>query len=43
LFSAGIKAQDVKYFTTNGKALMGYDAVAYFLQNKAIAGSDSLS
>ena len=42
-FSAGVYAQDVKYFNTNGNAIKGYDAVAYFLQNKAIAGSDTFS
>ena len=43
LLSAGVYAQDVKYFNTNGNAIKGYDAVAYFLQNKAIKGSDSFS
>ena len=43
LLSAGVCAQDVKYFNTNGNAIKGFDAVAYFLQNKAIKGSDSFS
>ncbi len=40
LFSAAVSAQDVKYYSTNGNAIKGYDPVAYFLQNKAIEGSD---
>ncbi len=43
LFSAGVSAQNVKYFNTDGNAIRGYDPVAYFLQNKAMAGSDHFS
>jgi YHS domain-containing protein len=44
LFVSGTgNAQEVKYYNTSGIAIKGYDAVAYFLQNKAIAGSDSYS
>jgi hypothetical protein len=43
LFSAGVCAQNVKYFNTNGNAIKGYDAVAYFLQHKAVEGNDSYS
>ena len=31
------------YFSSNDTAIKGYDPVAYFLQNKAIAGSDEIS
>jgi YHS domain-containing protein len=41
LLTASSYAQDVKYFNTNGTAIRGYDPVAYFLQNKAVAGTDS--
>jgi hypothetical protein len=43
LLSATSFAQDVKYYNTDGIAINGYDAVAYFLQNKAVAGSDNYS
>ena len=43
LLSAGVFAQAEKYFNTNGTAIKGFDPVAYFLQNKAIKGSDSFS
>ncbi len=41
LLSAASYAQDVKYYNTKGTAINGYDPVAYFLQNKAVAGNDS--
>lgn len=41
LLSAATMAQSGKYFNTDGTAIRGYDPVAYFLQNKAIAGNDS--
>lgn len=40
LLSSGVYAQNIKYFNTNGNAIKGYDPVAYFLQNKAVEGSD---
>lgn len=43
VFSAASYAQDVKYYTAKGAAINGYDPVAYFLQNKAVAGTDSYS
>jgi hypothetical protein len=43
LLSTTSYAQDVKYYNTKGTAINGYDPVAYFLQNKAIAGNDSYS
>ena len=39
--SAASYAQDVKYYNTRGTAINGYDPVAYFLQNKAVEGTDS--
>ena len=41
ILSAVTNAQDVNYYNTKGTAINGYDAVAYFLQNKAVVGSDS--
>ena len=43
LISVASYAQDVKYFNTKGTAINGYDPVAYFLQNKAVEGTDSYS
>jgi len=43
LLSAVIYAQDVKYFNTGGTAIKGYDVVAYFLQQKALEGTDQYS
>jgi YHS domain-containing protein len=43
LVSAASYAQDVKYYNTKGIAINGYDPVAYFLQNKAVVGTDSYS
>lgn len=37
LLSAASYAQDVKFYNTKGTAINGYDPVAYFLQNKAVA------
>ncbi|MEO6733553.1 MAG: YHS domain-containing (seleno)protein [Ferruginibacter sp.] len=36
-------AQDVKYYNNKGTAINGYDPVAYFLQNKAVTGTDIYS
>lgn len=36
-------AQDIKYYNTRGIAINGYDPVAYFLQNRAAAGTDAYS
>lgn len=36
-------AQTSFYQGSNGKAINGYDPVAYFLQNKAVAGNDRFS
>jgi hypothetical protein len=35
------QAQHSKINTTNGVAIKGYDPVAYFLQHKAVEGSDN--
>lgn len=43
LISAASYAQDVKYYDTKGIAINGYDPVAYFTQNMAVAGTDSYS
>ncbi len=43
LVSVSSYAQDVKFYSIKGTAINGYDAVAYFLQNKAVAGTDSYS
>ena len=40
---AAVKAQKQEVFATNGKALNGYDAVAFFKQAKPVMGADSLS
>ncbi|OKS88079.1 YHS domain-containing (seleno)protein [Mucilaginibacter polytrichastri] len=37
------KAQQSEIFVTGGKAIKGYDAVAFFKQSKAVKGADSLS
>lgn len=41
VLSTTIHAQAIKYYTTNGTAINGYDPVAYFFQNTAIAGTES--
>jgi YHS domain-containing protein len=41
VLSAASYAQDVKFYNTKGTAINGYDPVAYFLQNKAVEGTDS--
>jgi hypothetical protein len=33
-------AQDIEYYSPAGTAIKGYDPVAYFVQNKAVMGSD---
>lgn len=38
LVSLSTFAQTTSYFSTNGTAIKGYDAVAYFLEKKAVAG-----
>lgn len=43
LFSVIVQAQAVKYNSSNGIAINGYDPVAYFLQNKAEEGKKELS
>lgn len=43
LFTTAIYAQHTKYCSKEGIAIKGYDPVAYFLQNEALAGSDSFS
>jgi hypothetical protein len=43
LLSAATYSQDIKYYNAGGAAINGYDPVAYFLQNKALAGTDSYS
>jgi YHS domain-containing protein len=40
LFTGVLQAQ--KTFSENGKAIRGYDPVAYHKENKAVAGADSL-
>lgn len=37
------KAQKSEIFAPRGKAIKGYDAVAFFKQSKAVKGADSLS
>ena len=37
------KAQKAEIFSTSGKAIKGYDPVAFFKKAKAIKGADSLS
>ena len=36
-------AQDIQFYNTKGNAINGYDPVDYFLQNKAVEGTDSYS
>ena len=40
---AQAKAQKSEIFTTGGKAIKGYDPVAFFTDSKPVKGSDSLS
>jgi YHS domain-containing protein len=42
VFSITLNAQNGHFFNTNGLAIKGYDPVAYFTQNKAIEGNDSI-
>ncbi len=44
LFFVGfIHAQDGHFYNSNGVAIKGYDPVAYFTQNKAVIGNDSIT
>lgn len=43
LFSFTAEAQNVSYCNRDGKAIKGYDPVAYFLDAKAIQGDESFS
>lgn len=43
IFAISIHAQEGHFFNTNGVAIKGYDPVAYFSQNKALLGNDSIS
>ena len=43
LLSTGIYAQTTKYNSYNGKAIKGYDPVAYFIEQKAIEGNSNFS
>lgn len=36
-------AQDVKFNSTDGVAIKGYDVVAYFTQQQAVAGNDAFT
>lgn len=38
-----LKAQQSEIFAPGGKAIKGYDAVAFFTDNKPVMGADSLS
>ncbi len=38
-----VKAQNGEVFAPGGKAINGYDAVAFFKQSKPVMGADSLS
>jgi YHS domain-containing protein len=37
------KAQQTKFYNSDGIAIKGYDVVAYFTQHKAIVGSDAFT
>lgn len=43
VFSMTLHAQNGHFFNTSGVAIKGYDPVAYFTQNAAISGNDSIS
>ena len=43
LLSFSINAQQPEIFSTNGKAIRGYDPVAFFNQSAPVKGADSLS
>jgi YHS domain-containing protein len=43
LFTIALYAQDGKFYNTNGIAIKGYDPVAYFIQNSALEGKDSIT
>lgn len=38
-----LEAQKAEVFSTAGKAIKGYDPVAFFTDNKAVKGADSLT
>lgn len=42
-FAANINAQKAQVFSVDGKAIKGYDPVAFFTQSKAMKGADSLT
>ena len=42
LLATALHAQQSAVFSTNGKAIKGYDPVAFFKESKAMKGSDSL-
>ena len=43
LFSVLAKAQTSPYYCEKGMAIGGYDAVAYFMQHRAVKGSEAFS
>lgn len=43
IISAGVSAQKSSVYVTNGMAINGYDAVAYFKESKAVKGSSEFS
>ena len=43
LTGLSLHAQQPEIFSTNGRAIRGYDPVAFFNQSAAVKGSDSLS
>ncbi|MEI6088138.1 MAG: YHS domain-containing (seleno)protein [Bacteroidota bacterium] len=42
-FAIIVHAQEGHFYNSNGIAIKGYDPVAYFTQNKAVVGNDSIS
>lgn len=42
-FTAGAHAQKAEIFSTDGKAIKGFDPVAFFKQSMPVKGHDSLS
>ena len=43
LLSTAAFAQNTEYYSPDGVAIKGYDAVAYFVQNIAVKGSDEFT
>ncbi len=43
LIAAGVQAQKAEIFSTDGKAIKGYDAVAFFKDSAAVKGSEIFS